>query len=182
MTTYYAPTTEDWRDWLAEHGTTAGEVWLVIQHKDSPLPSPRYHEAIEQALCHGWIDGLHRRHDEHSSRLRFTPRRPRSTWSAVNRERAARMTEQGHMTPAGQAMIDLAKATGTWHVVAEEPEELAARLADVPTARTHFDAFPPSSRRLILEWIAAAKKPETRARRITQTVELAAVNVRANHR
>jgi uncharacterized protein YdeI (YjbR/CyaY-like superfamily) len=138
---------------------------------------------MEQALCYGWIDGLHRKHDVHSSRLRFTPRSPRSTWSAVNRERATRMIEQGLMTERGQAMVDLAKTTGRWEVVADDtmPADLQVLLDANVAAAANFEKFPPSSKRLILEWIATAKKPETRQRRIDQTVELAALDVRANH-
>jgi len=186
MDTFHASTTEEWRDWLARNSQSEKEVWLVIHHKDSATPSPRYHEAIEQALCYGWIDGLHRKHDANSSQLRFTPRTPRSTWSKVNRERAANMTALGLMTERGQALIDLAKATGKWQVVSDEdssaiPEDLRVLLDRDEVADRNFRKFPPSSKRLILEWIATAKKPDTRQRRINQTVELAAVNLRANH-
>ncbi|GLZ28575.1 hypothetical protein Lesp02_07650 [Lentzea sp. NBRC 105346] len=114
MSTFLAHSTDEWRAWLAANGETSREVWLIIHHKDSPTYTPRYHEAIEHALCFGWIDSLHRKNDEHSSRLRFTPRSPRSTWSARNRERAERMMALGLMTERGQAMIDLARATGKW--------------------------------------------------------------------
>lgn len=187
METFTAATTTEWRDWLAAHsqpGEDGNEVWLVIYHKDSGTPSIRYHEAIEHALCFGWIDSHARSNDANSSMLRFTPRNPRSTWSAVNRERAARMIEQGLMTTYGQALIDLAKAKGTWEVRADD--ESAAALQELlqanPVAQGNFEKFPPSSKRLILEWIASAKKPETRQRRIAHTVELAASNIRANHR
>lgn len=183
MLTFAAPTTDDWRAWLAEHGQSEREVWLIIHHKNSSTPSVRYHEAIEHALCYGWIDGLHRKHDAESSMLRFTPRSPRSSWSAVNRERAARMIEQGLMTEQGQAMIDLARAKGTWQVVPDGvPDDLRKLLDRNPAAAENFARFPRSSKRLILEWIATAKKPETRQRRITETAELAADNIRANHR
>ncbi len=102
----------EWRSWLAAHGASAAEVWLVIPHKG--VPGVRYEEAVEQALCFGWIDGLHRKHDAGHSRLRFTPRRARSSWSARNRERAGRLISRGLMTPAGQAAIDAAKADGRW--------------------------------------------------------------------
>ncbi|MFE5504083.1 YdeI family protein [Amycolatopsis japonica] len=183
-TIFSAASPAEWRAWLAENAGTEKEVWLVIQHKDSGVPSVRIEEAMEQALCFGWIDGLHRKNDTTSSRLRFTPRNPRSTWSRVNRERAARLIAEGQMTERGQAMIDLAKAKGRWQVVPDGdgvPEDLRARLDADEAARTHFEKFPPSSKRLILEWILTAKKPETRERRITRTVELAAVGVRANH-
>jgi len=181
MNTFSATTPEQWRAWLRANCESENEVWLIIHHKDSATPSPRYHEAIEQALCFGWIDGLHRKRDADSSQLRFTPRKPRSTWSQVNRERAAAMIEAGLMTPRGQRVIDAAKANGTWQVDREVPEDLLKPLDRNAAARSNFEKFPPSSKRLILEWIANAKKAETRARRIARTVELAAVNVRANH-
>jgi uncharacterized protein YdeI (YjbR/CyaY-like superfamily) len=174
---------EAWREWLAANAESETEAWLVIQHKNSGVPGLRIEEAMEQALCFGWIDGLHQKHDAGSSRLRFTPRRPKSTWSAVNRERAERLIEQGLMTEAGQAMIDLAKETGTWEAVPDGvPDDLAELLGADPVAAANFDAFPPSSKRLILEWIGGAKKPETRQRRVTDTVDLARKNIRANHR
>lgn len=177
MKTFYASTTAQWRAWLARNCRSEKEIWLVIYHKDSGTPSPRYHEAIEHALCYGWIDSHARKHDADSSVLRFTPRNPRSTWSEVNRERATRMIDQGLMTEHGQALIDLAKASGTWQV--PPAADLQEALDRNDAARTHFEAFPPSTKRLILDWITTAKRPETRRRRIDQTVTLAAANVRA---
>jgi uncharacterized protein YdeI (YjbR/CyaY-like superfamily) len=186
VSTFAASTTAQWRDWLARNCQSEKEVWLVIHHKDSGTPSVRYHEAIEHALCYGWIDSHARTHDADSSRLRFTPRKPRGTWSRVNRQRAAKMIALGLMTEHGQALIELAKANGTWQVVPDEasvavPDDLRELLDRNDAARRHFQSFPPSSKRLILEWIATAKRPETRRRRIDRTVELAAVNIRANH-
>lgn len=180
------PTTDEWRAWFIDNGASATEVWLVVHHKGSSAGSMRYHEAIEQALCFGWIDGLHHKHDATSSRLRFTPRGARSSWSALNRERAQRMISAGLMTERGQAMIDLAKSTGTWEVltadqIAATEDDLYRALLRNPSARKHFDGFPPSSRRLIVEWIARSKRPATRDRRMTRTIDLAAVGVRANH-
>jgi uncharacterized protein YdeI (YjbR/CyaY-like superfamily) len=177
---------DDWRDWLTRNGQTAKEAWLVLRHRDSGAPGVRYHEAVEQALCFGWIDGLHRSSGTGSSLLRFTPRTARSRWSHVNRQRAARMIELGQMTEHGLAAIDLAKAAGTWQVLPDDqhltiPPDLQAQLDGDHAARANFASFPPSSRRLILEWIATAKKPGTRQRRIEQTVSLAARNIRANH-
>ena len=186
MTTLAASSTADWRAWLAQNCRSEREVWLVIQHKDSPVPGPRMHEAMEQALCFGWIDSQARKRDADSSLLRFSPRNPRSTWSRVNRQRAASMVERGLMTEHGQAMIDLAQANGTWQPLADAdtslvPRDLQELLDRDDTARTNFDGFPPSSKRLILAWIATAKRPDTRERRIRTTVTLAAVNVRAAH-
>jgi uncharacterized protein YdeI (YjbR/CyaY-like superfamily) len=114
VNTVVASDAAEWRAWLAQHGRTEQEVWLVLFRKNSGTPSVRYAEAVEQALCFGWIDGLHRKRDADSSQLRFTPRRTRSNWSRSNRERAERMVAQGLMTPQGQAVIDRAKAAGTW--------------------------------------------------------------------
>ncbi|MFC3448752.1 YdeI/OmpD-associated family protein [Amycolatopsis speibonae] len=111
--TFTAATPAEWRAWLAENAGTEKEVWLVIRHKGSGIASVRIHEAMEQALCFGWIDGLHRKNGS-SSRLRFTPRRPRSSWSRINRERAARLVAEGLMTERGQAAIDSAKEKGRW--------------------------------------------------------------------
>ncbi|WP_328644496.1 YdeI/OmpD-associated family protein [Amycolatopsis sp. NBC_00348] len=172
-----------WRDWLASRGT-ASSVWLVIRRKHSASPGVLVHEAMEQALCFGWIDSKALRRDAESTYLCFTPRNPKSTWSRVNRDRVARLTAAGLMTPSGQALVDLARRTGTWDALAEAqdgvvPTDLARAFDAV--AAGHFAAFPPSSKRLILEWIANAKRPETRQRRITTTAELARENVRAAH-
>ncbi|MDF5757468.1 YdeI/OmpD-associated family protein [Spongiactinospora sp. TRM90649] len=186
MNLVHAGTPAEWRAWLAANHAAGQEAWLVIHHRDSSTPGMGYAEAIEHALCYGWIDSHARKHDEHSSRLRFTPRDPRGTWSAVNRRRAARMTELGLMTEAGRAMVELAKRRGTWEVVPDAeslavPADLRERLGADEAARVNFDGFPPSSRRLILTWIASAKRPETRLRRIERTVALAARDIRAAH-
>ena len=183
---FHAADADEWRAWLAEHGTSVDEVWLVLHHKASGTPSVRYAEAVEQALCFGWIDGHHRPRDESSSQLRFTPRGPRSSWSAVNRARAQAMIDQGLMTAVGRAVIDRAQADGMWEVVGdaardEVQAELDVLLDEDDAARAHFDRFPPSSKRLILDWIASAKRPDTRQRRLRHTADLAADDVRANH-
>lgn len=109
-----APDATTWRAWLLAHAGTEPEVWLVLEHRDSPRPGIGMVEAVEQALCVGWIDSTRRRHDEHASVLRFSPRRRRSRWSASNRERVARLTAAGQMTPAGVAAVERARAAGTW--------------------------------------------------------------------
>ena len=186
MKAFLASTTADWRAWLAQNCQSEKEVWLVIYHSDSGTPSVRYHEAIEHALCYGWIDSQARKRDADSSCLRFTPRSPHSTWSRVNRQRAVRMIELGLMTEPGQALIELARASGTWQVLPDAessaiPDDLRELLDRNEAARKNFQNFPPSSKRLILEWIVTARKPDTRQRRINQTVTLAEVNIRAHH-
>ena len=114
MTTVIASTSAQWRAWLERHAGSEREAWLVIHNKNAGTPSVRYHEAIEQALCFGWIDSHARKPAPDRFELRFTPRAPRSRWSKVNRERAARLTELGLMTARGQAATDLARTNGTW--------------------------------------------------------------------
>jgi uncharacterized protein YdeI (YjbR/CyaY-like superfamily) len=186
MKTFAATTAADWRAWLADNARREKEVWLIIHHKGSGIPGVLYDEAIEHALCYGWIDSHARKHNADSSLLRFTPRGPRSTWSRLNRERATRMSALGLMTEDGQAVIDRAVANGTWQILADAesvtvPDDLQKLLEDNQAADENFRRFPPSSKRRILEWIASAKRPDTRRRRIDQTVNLAAVNIRANH-
>lgn len=173
----------EWRAWLRDNSETADEVWLVIQHVGSATPSVRHGEAIEEALCFGWIDSLARKHDAESRVQRFSPRNPRGAWSTINRELVERLSAQGLMTPRGQAAVDLAKRTGTWSLLADAqngvvPDDLRERLDADEAAAGHFDAFSRSARRAILEWIARAKRPETRQRRIERTVERAAQNLR----
>jgi uncharacterized protein YdeI (YjbR/CyaY-like superfamily) len=181
-----ADSADDWRAWLAHNCRSAKEVWLVLHHQDSGRPSLRYDEAIEQALCFGWIDGLHRRCGADSSQLRFTPRLARSRWSQLNRQRVAKMIQLGLMTEHGRITIEQAQTAGTWQLLPDEqrwtiPDDLQEQLDGNDAARTNFESFPPSSKRLILEWIAIARRPDTRRRRIAQTVNLAALNIRANH-
>lgn len=175
---------EEWRGWLSDHGQSERAVWLVVGRGAEDVVD--YVAAVEHALCFGWVDSKTIKRDDTTTYQCFTPRNPRSTWSKVNRERVARLTAEGLMAPAGAAVIERAKTTGVWDVLAEAqnlvvPADLQTELDRNDAAGKHFAKFPPSSKRLILEWIALAKRPETRARRIQQTVELAELNQRANH-
>jgi uncharacterized protein YdeI (YjbR/CyaY-like superfamily) len=180
----FAPASvEEWRAWLAQYGRTERAVWVVVQRNGGGIDLA---EAVEHALCFGWIDSKTLRRDDSSTYQTFTPRNPRSTWSQVNRDRVERLLAAGLMAAPGQELIDLAKRTGTWDCLAEAqngviPADLQSELDRNETAAGHFAAFPPSSKRRILEWIALAKRPETRARRIAETIALAAQNRRANH-
>jgi uncharacterized protein YdeI (YjbR/CyaY-like superfamily) len=117
----YAPTRKEWRNWLKKNGQKEKSVWLILYHKKSKVASINLNDATEEALCFGWIDSLAKKRDAESYYLTFTPRNPKtSKWSKPNRERAARMIEQGLMTEQGQNLIDIAKENGRW-----EPEESA---------------------------------------------------------
>ncbi|MQA11910.1 MAG: hypothetical protein GEU98_25885 [Pseudonocardiaceae bacterium] len=178
-----AESTEQWRQWLHDHAATEKAVWLVLFGKSSGTPSVDMAEAVEHALCFGWIDSKSIKRDEHSRYQRFTPRNPKSYWSGVNRERVATLTEQGLMTPAGQRLIDLAKTTGTWDALADAerslvPDDLRAALDREPEARVNFENYPLSVRRGLLSWVHTAKRDDTRKRRIARVVELARLNLR----
>lgn len=176
----------EWRQWLTTHHASAPGVWLVYGKKASGLPSLGYAEAVEEALCFGWIDSHPRKLDADRTQLLFTPRKPRSGWSKVNKERLARLEAAGQLMPAGLAAIARARQNGAWESLdaAEAghiPADLAQALAANAAAQANFSAFSPSSRKMILTWVLGAKQPDTRARRVAETVRLAALNKRANY-
>jgi uncharacterized protein YdeI (YjbR/CyaY-like superfamily) len=181
---FHAKTRADWRNWLLMNASQEKSVWLIIYHKKSSTPSIYYPDAIEEALCFGWIDSKSIKRDEESSYLFFTHRKPKGKWSSVNKERVERLIASGLMMPAGQAMIDLAKETGTWDALVDVendviPPDMQELFNKNENAHQHFLAFPPSARRQILQWISDAKKEETRMQRIVKTVEMAAANQRS---
>jgi uncharacterized protein YdeI (YjbR/CyaY-like superfamily) len=184
--TFYAKNRDEWRDWLAKnHATTTG-IWLIMVKKDSGKPCVAYDESVEEALCFGWIDSHKRGIDAEKSIQLFTPRKPKSMWSASNKQRVERLIADGLMTPAGLEKIEQAKQNGAWTQYDEAesltiPADLASALATNETARVNFEAFSNSSRKLILRWIYSAKRPETRANRIEETVTMAAQNIKAHH-
>lgn len=184
--TVHAKNRKEWRKWLMKNHQSEKSVWLIIYHKSSPTPSIYYDEAVEEAICFGWIDSVAHKRDGESSYQFFSLRKPKSNWSKANRERAERMIKEKQMRPAGQSMTDLARKTGTWTALVDVqnsiiPPDLQKAFNKNKMAFKNFNAFPPSSKRIILEWILTAKKAETRQRRIEQTVELAAKNIKANH-
>jgi uncharacterized protein YdeI (YjbR/CyaY-like superfamily) len=181
--TFFAADRAAWRGWLAAHHAGRAQVWLLLHKKHVHEPSVRYDEAVEEALCWGWIDGLTNRWDERSYAVRFTPRKPGSVWSESNVERATRMISEGRMTPAGQALVDEARRRGTWDQAASgrldvTPPDLEAALAGVPAASARWNEWPATPRRMYVYWVLDAKRPETRARRIADVVRRAAAGLR----
>jgi uncharacterized protein YdeI (YjbR/CyaY-like superfamily) len=160
-------------------------VWVTVDKKGLGRRHVSYDELVDEAIAFGWVDSQPRTLDDQRSQLRMTPRNPRSNWSRVNKQRVERLTAAGLMHPAGQAAVDMAEQTGTWSALdavedLTEPEDLRIAFDGSPAARRFWNAFPRSTKRAILEWIAAAKRPETRARRIEETVRQAADDIRAN--
>jgi uncharacterized protein YdeI (YjbR/CyaY-like superfamily) len=169
-----------WRAWLHENHARVSAVWLVLAKKGTTEPtSLSYEEAVLEALCVGWIDGQTRRGDT-TYRQRYTPRRPRSAWAKTNVERAERLIAEGRMHPAGLEQVELAKADGRWQAAyagpasIELPDDLAAALAARPPAQAMFDILSSQNRYAVLLRLSQAKRPETRARRLQQYVDMLA--------
>lgn len=164
--------------WVEEHGEGAGGVWLKIAKKGSPEPSVTYAEALEVALCHGWIDSQKRGLDETHFLQRFTPRRPRGRWSKVNRKKVEALIASGRMRPGGLAEVEAAKADGRWEAAydgqrtAPVPADLRAALDDKPAAAQFFAGLDGANRYAILYRLEEAKLPETRERRLRKFVAM----------
>ena len=170
-----------WRTWLAGHHADPVGVWLVLAKKGTEKPtSLTYDQALEEALCHGWIDGQAGRRDEATYRKRFTPRRRRSAWSKRNTGIAERLIAEDRMRPAGHAEVERAKADGRWEAAyagpasMEVPADLAEALATEPKAQAMFESLNSQNRYAVLYRIATAKRADTRARRIEQFVTMLA--------
>ncbi len=181
--TFFAADREAWRAWLAQHHADHAEIWLVFLKKHVGEPCVTLDEAVEEALCFGWIDGLLRRIDDRSHALRFSPRKATSLWSASNKARVERLTAEGRMAPAGLAVVEAARANGSWddltsRMVDRTPDDLERALAGVPAAAARWRAWPPSHRRAFVAWVTQAKRSETRQRRVDEVVRRAAANLR----
>jgi uncharacterized protein YdeI (YjbR/CyaY-like superfamily) len=177
-----------WREWLTEHQDQPTGVWAVTRKKAALRPGDEFVSAQdlnEECLCFGWIDSRPAKVDDERSALLCTPRKPKSGWSKVNKDRLELLLAAGLVAGRGLAVIEVAKGDGSWTKLDEvdllsEPADLVAALAEFDGARGYWDAFPPSARRGILEWIQSAKRDETRAARVAETARRAAQNVRAN--
>ena len=168
----------DWEAWLAEHHATSDGLWLKISKKGSGIASVSYAEALDVALCYGWIDGQKGRFDEDYYLQRFTRRRPRSKWSKINREKVTKLVQEGRMKPAGLREVEKAKADGRWDAAYESqsnatvPEDLRRKLDENPEATAFFASLDSANRYAILYQVGDAKKPDTRARRIEKYVTM----------
>jgi len=169
---------QEWANWLAAHHNTAVGVWLQLVKKAAARSSISYDEALEEALCYGWIDSQKRSYDDESWLQRFTPRKARSSWSKVNREKAEKLIANGRMQPAGLQEVDRAKADGRWtsaydsQSTSDMPPDFQAELNAHPEAAAFYETLNSRNRYAILHRIQTAKKAETRARRIQQFVEM----------
>ena len=182
---FYAETMKEWRKWLKENGEKLESIWLLIYKKDSGIPSVSYIEAVEEALCFGWIDSKANKRDEKSYIQSFAKRNPRSNWSQINKKRVEELIAKKRMTKRGLKVIEEAKANGNWQALEKSdelilPADLKKAFRKNSKAQEYFNLFPKSTKKAILEWILNAKKEETRTKRIEETVSLAEKNIRAN--
>jgi uncharacterized protein YdeI (YjbR/CyaY-like superfamily) len=181
---HHAETRAQWRSWLEHNHKAELGVWLCSWRSVTNQPRCPYSEAVEEAICFGWIDSTAVVLDDDRGLQLFTPRKPKSSWSRLNRQRAADMEATARMTDAGREAIERAKANGFWTIsdAAEdliEPDQLAAKLDERPEARAAWDSFPPSARRQMLWWVISAVQDETKDRRIAAIVEKAVGGQRA---
>ncbi|MFK7806403.1 MAG: YdeI family protein [Saprospiraceae bacterium] len=183
--TYYAKSRKGWRNWLQKNADKEKAVWLIIYKKKSEIETVYYPEAVDEALCFGWVDSKINKRDEKSYFQYFSERNPKSNWSRVNKEKVKRLIERQLMTERGYDMIKVAKEKGTWDALNDVenlivPEDLQQGFNDKPKAFENWNNFPRSAKRAILEWILNAKRNQTREHRIRETVEKAEKNIRAN--
>jgi uncharacterized protein YdeI (YjbR/CyaY-like superfamily) len=166
-----------WRAWLKKHHASSPGVWLVYAKKHTGIPSLTYNDAVEEALCFGWIDSLlHPIDDSHFKQI-FTPRKEKSAWSALNRQRVEKLIADGSMTPVGLRHVEAAKASGRWeaHKASESltvPPELKKALAANAAAKKNWPTYTESQRKMFLYMVNGAKRPETRAKRVARVIDI----------
>jgi uncharacterized protein YdeI (YjbR/CyaY-like superfamily) len=183
--TFYAESKSAWRNWLVENHQDESKLWLIIYKKDSGIPSITYDQAVDEALCFGWVDSSINKRDDESFYQYFAKRNPKSNWSRVNKLKVEKLISEGKMSEEGLEMVELAKLTGTWTALDDvenliSPPDLQDALDQNALAQEYFDLFPRSVKRGILEWLMNAKQAETRLKRITEIVSKAERNERAN--
>jgi uncharacterized protein YdeI (YjbR/CyaY-like superfamily) len=172
---YHPADVAAWRAWLTAHHDSVRGVWVVSWRKGSAQVPVAYEDLVEEAICFGWIDSTVNILDDDRGLQLMTPRKPKSGWTRLNRQRVAALEAQGRMTDAGRRAVDIAKANGWWTIydVVEdlrEPADLTEALNASPAARTAWDGFPPSARKQMLWWVVTAARPQTRASRIASIV------------
>lgn len=180
---FHAKTQADWRQWLAENHENELSVWLIIYKKNASANGFVHSDAVDEALCYGWIDSLTIKRDEESRYQFFSRRKPKSNWSAINKNKALKLIEQGLMQEAGLQCIKIARTNGMWDALNDVeniivPEDLKKEFETNTIGLAHWEKFPRSTKKAILKWISEAKREETRINRIVETVKAAAANKR----
>lgn len=174
----YIKTRVEWRQWLVENHQSTQSVSLICNTKKSGLPTVAWSELVDEALCFGWIDSTRKSIDKHRFTQLFSKRKPKSTWSKVNKEKIKLLIENGRMTPAGLAVIDIAKQNGSWSILddVEElivPDDLEKAFEKHSGSRDYYLSLSKSVKKMMLQWLVLARRPETRKKRIAEIAELA---------
>ena len=173
---FYPTSQTAWREWLAEHHLTKQSVWLVYYSKSSNKPSITWSQAVDEALCFGWIDSKRIKIDEETSHQFFSKRKAKSTWSKINKEKVKNFIEDGLMAPAGLEIIEVAKKNGSWTILdsveaLEIPEDLEEAFQKHPGSKDRFISLSKSAKKLMLSTLVFAKRPETRQKRVNDIIE-----------
>lgn len=175
---FYPQSKQEWRNWLENNHIEKGYIWLRYYKKQTKKPTLTWSEAVDEALCFGWIDSVKKTFDHESSIQLFSKRKSRSTWSKINKQKVEVLISNGLMTEAGMKSIEIAKQNGSWEMLdsVEElivPQDLEQAFQDKPTAKQYFETLSKSIRKAMLQWLVLAKKQETRTKRIAEIVVLA---------
>lgn len=183
METFYPKSRQEWREWLQENHNKKESIWLTYYKKKSNVPTVAYSEAVDEALCFGWIDSKSKPLDKEKYVQYFSKRKEKSVWSKVNKEKVARLINEGRMTKMGLEIIERAKLNGSWTILDEAealiiPVDLEKEFEKKPNAKQFFLSLSRSDKRNILQWLVLAKRQETRQKRITEIVELADENLK----
>ncbi|QCR22308.1 YdeI family protein [Pontibacter sp. SGAir0037] len=183
---FYPASPADWRKWLESNHLSSQAVWLVFYHKSSGKKSITWSEAVDVALCFGWIDSKKIKIDKETSHQFFSRRKPKSTWSRINKVKVQQLIKNGFMTEAGYKSIEIAKQNGSWSILDEVeelliPKDLDEEFNAKPNAKDFFLSLSKSARKSILQWLKLAKRPETRQKRVIEIAELAAQKLKPKH-
>lgn len=183
---FYPASRTDWRKWLAKNHLSKKAVWLVFYNKSSAKASITWREAVDEALCYGWIDSKKIKIDKETSHQFFSKRRPQSTWSKINKDKVQQLTQAGLMADAGFKSIEIAKQNGTWTLLDEVealiiPKDLDAEFENTPDSKDFFLSLSKSVKKSILQWLVLAKRPETRKKRLAEIVACAAQKQKPRH-
>ena len=176
--TFYPKNRQEWRSWLQDNHDKKQNIWLIYYKQKSKIPTVSYSDAVDEALCFGWIDSKAKSIDEVKFMQFFSKRKEKSVWSKINKEKIEMLISSGLMTPAGLAIIEKAKANGSWTILDEVealiiPPDLEEAFSQKLNAKTYFQSLSRTDQRNILQWLVLAKRPETRQKRIDEIVDLA---------
>lgn len=184
--TYCPQSQTDWRQWLEENHQSRQSVWLVFYTKKSNIPSLSWSEAVDEALCFGWIDSTRKKINDISFMQFFSKRKPKSNWSKINKEKVQQLTDSKRMTKQGYESVEIAKQNGYWTILDEIeeviiPDDLETAFKKHNGSKDYFLSLSKSTRKIILSWIILVRKQETRQKRIMEVVESAALNLKPKH-